>query len=161
MGPATIPSKKASKKTNGAKPPKPPKEAKATGTAIVKLRNHAEAAKDPKVAASALSAIEEITKNWNKWQEAKAQQKKTGFECKGKQEADEAALKAAIEEALPVSPLEERVKKALSKIELVEQRWQEFEETKSANTEHRKTAKDRVAMWLDKLQRALTGTGMK
>lgn len=147
---------KAKKKTSGAKPTKPPKEAKAATNAIVNLRNHADAAKDPKVAASALDAITEIQKNWTKWQEAKALQKKTGFECKAKLEADEGALKAVIEESLPVSPLEDRVKKALSKIELVEQRWQEREETIAANTEHRKAAKDRVAMWLDKLQRALT-----
>jgi hypothetical protein len=150
------PKKKAKKSTGGGKPPKPPKEAKATGNAIVKLRSHAEAAKDPKVAQSALEAIEEIQKNWSKWQEAKALQKKRGFECKEKQEADEAALKAAIEEALPVSPMAERVEKALSKIELVEQRWQEFEETKAHNVEVRKHAKDSVATWLDKLQRALT-----
>lgn len=159
MGTVTaLPKKKAAKKTSGAKPPKAKdaKKTEATSNAIVKLRNHAEAAKDPKVAESALDAITEIQRNWTKWQEAKATQKKTGFECKEKLEADEGALKAAIEEALPVSPLTERIEKALEKIVLVEQRWQEREETIAANTEHRKAAKDRVAMYLDKLQRALT-----
>lgn len=149
--------KKSAKKTGSKKPAAADgKKAVAAGTAIVKLRNHAEAAKDPKVAESALNAIEEIQRNWSKWQESKATQKKVGFKCKEKQEADEAALKAAIEEALPASPLEERVKKGLDKIELIEQRWQECEETKAANAEERKAAKERVAMYLDKLQRALT-----
>lgn len=122
----------------------------------MKLRSHAEAAKDPKVAESALDAISEIQKNWNKWQEAKATQKKVGFDCKKKQDADEEVLKAAIEEPLPTAPLTDRVKKALTKIELVEQRWQELQDTLAANTEQRKAAKERAAMYLDKLQRALT-----
>lgn len=151
---------KASAKTGGAKPPKPDAADAAkvseASKAIVKLRSHAEAAKDPKVAESALDAIAEIQKNWTKWQESKATQKKVGFECKAKQDADEEVLKAAIEEPLPVAPLNDRVKKALVKIELVEQRWQELADTKAANTEQRKAAKDRTAMWLDKLQRALT-----
>lgn len=155
----TLPKKKAAKKTAGAKAPKapkPPKEEKAAGSAIVKLRNHAEAAKDPKVAASALDAIVEIQRNWTKWQEAKGLAKKKGFECKEKADADEAALKAAIEEALPVAPLTDRVKKALEKIELVEERWQELEQTKAANKEERKEMANKTAMWLEKLQRALT-----
>lgn len=149
----------ASKKKTAKKPggkPKASAKAAAAGTAIVKLRNHAEAAKDPKVAESALDAIVAIQVNWQKWQESKATQKKVGFTCKAKQEADEAALKAAIEEALPVSPLEERAKKGVAKLELIEERWQEFEQTKAANVEQRKAAKERVAMYLDKLQRALT-----
>lgn len=123
--------------------------------AVSDLKNKAELAKDPKVAASALEAIAEIQKNWNKLIEAKAQQKKTGFDCKGKIEADEAALKAAIEEPVDQSPVEEKIKGSLRKLDLVEMRWQEFEETKAANVEHRKAAKERVSNAHEKLERSL------
>jgi len=145
------PAKKATKKKAGGSP-----TLEKAGSAIVHLKNHAEAAKDPKVAQNALDAIAEIQKNWTKWTEAKALQKKVGFECKEKTEADEAALKVAIEEPIPVSPVDEKIKGALKKIELVEMRWQELENTKAANTEHRKAAKERVANWLEKLQRSLS-----
>ncbi len=148
--------KKKAPKKSGAKPKAADKKAAAVNGAVKDLRSHAERAKDPKVVESALDAITEIQRNWTKWQESKAIQKKTGFECKEKQDADEAALKAAIEEPIPAAPLEEHATKGLSKLELIEQRWQEYEETKAANTEHRKAAKERVALYLDKLQRALT-----
>lgn len=130
-------------------------KAKRAAQAVGDLKAKAENAKDPKVAESALEAITEIQRNWNKWTEAKALQKKRGFECKEKIEADEAALKAAIEEELPASPLEERTKKGMQKLELIEMRWQEFEETKSGNVEIRKHAKEKVKDALEKLERSL------
>ena len=146
-------SKAKAKKPGGTKPSK--KDRQAAGV-VKDLKGKAAAALSPEAQKSALVAIEEIKRNWDKWKDHKATQKKVGFECKQKEDADEAALKVAIEEELPAAPLAERNEKAIHKLELIEQRWQEYEETKDANTEHRKHAKEQVEFYRDKLERALS-----
>lgn len=144
--PQSNPKKSGGKKKKG-------KEGEATA-AIKDLKAKARSAATPESAESALAAIVEIQKTYNKWVEAKAKQKKVGFECKEKADADEAALKAAIEEELPIEP-HERDAKGRQKLELIEMRWQEYEETKAHNVEARKAAKEHVQTTLERFTRAL------
>ena len=56
---------------------------------------------------------------------------------------------------IPATTGEEKVGKIVKKLELVEMRWQELQDTKAHNIEQRKHCKEQVKHYLEKFERSL------
>jgi len=101
----------------------------------------------------ALAAVTEIVENFNAWQQAKDSKKRVAKDTKEASDREEAAFKNAVEDSMPTNAGAQTV---LGKLQTIEQRWQDWEETKAHGVEERKTAKDILKEAEAKLDRSVS-----
>jgi hypothetical protein len=101
----------------------------------------------------AAAVLKKIQKKFAVWNRAKSEKADIGKRCGEDLKSSEAAFANAVEAPLEVGKVELAAYRA--KLENVEQRWQELSETKAANIELKKEAREAVAEAIQALNEAI------
>jgi hypothetical protein len=104
---------------------------------------------------AALKALLEVVTNFGMWRQSKDRQKAVASECKGLIEQEDESVKEAIESPIPIGSTQETFDATRTKLTVIEQRWQEREETKEAVKLKKRDAKKALDAWADKLDRSI------
>lgn len=141
---------KTGEKAKAKESPKPakkaPKKAKAKAPSVMAARAAAKVAERKAAAAggdeNAQAHLDKIQKAFGRFNRALATRTQVGKTCGEQLKAAEAAFQNSVEAPLEAGKVE--VEAYRSKLESVELRWQELNETKQGNIEERKHATEKV-----------------